>query len=54
MVDFSYGEWRFIWLAFIGIFCVFAGLSAGEGPAILLWLPVCGFILYMAYRRVSK
>lgn len=54
MPDFSYGEWRLIGLAFIGIFCVFAGLSAGEGPAILLILPVSGFILYRAYRRLSK
>ncbi len=54
MPDFSYGEWRLIGFAFVAIFCVVAGLSAGEGPAILLWLPVAGFIIYMAYRRISK
>jgi hypothetical protein len=51
--DFTYGEWRWIFFAFIAFFCVFAGLSAGEGPAILLFLPVAGFILYRAYRRLK-
>ena len=54
MSGFSYGEWRWIFFAFAGIFAVFAGLAAGEGPAIVLWLPVCGFILYQAYRRLKS
>jgi hypothetical protein len=54
MANFSYGEWQWIFFAFIAIFCVFAGLFAGEGPAILLFLPVAGFILYMAYRRLNR
>jgi hypothetical protein len=54
MSGFTYGEWRWIAFAFIGIFCTFAGLAAGEGPAILLFLPVCGFILFMAYRRLKQ
>jgi hypothetical protein len=53
MASFTYGEWRLIWLAVVGVFCVFAGLSAGEGPAILLILPVSAFILYRAYRRLK-
>jgi hypothetical protein len=53
MSGFSYGEWRWIIFAFVAIFCVIAGLAAGEGPAILLFLPVAGFILYRAYGRLK-
>jgi hypothetical protein len=54
MANFSYGEWRFIGLAFVLIFASFAGLAAGEGPASLLLLPVGGIILYMAFRRMKQ
>jgi hypothetical protein len=54
MANFTYGEWRLIGFAFVAIFCAFAGLSAGEGPAVLLLLPVGGIILYMAYRRMQQ
>ena len=54
MSDFSYGEWRLIGLAVVGIFCAGAGLAAGEGPAVLLFLPVSGVILYLAYKKLKQ
>lgn len=54
MGKFTYGELRFIGFAFIGLFALVAGLAAGEGPAILILLPICGGILFMAYRRIKQ
>ena len=52
--DFTYGEWRFIGLAFVLIFCGFAGFAAGEGVVGLLFVPVGVGILYLAYRRTQN
>jgi hypothetical protein len=51
MAGFSYGEWRFIWLAPVAIFCGVMGLAEGEGPVGLICIAIGIGILFLAYNK---
>jgi hypothetical protein len=54
MSNFSYGEWNLIFFAIVAIFAAIAGFAAGEGLAALIFLPIGGFILYLAFNKSNR